>query len=635
MALFGAVKKPSTLPGRVALTSVAAATCLLAAEGTAKAVDLPKVGGKPLKLDVTETSIVAQRFDAREDLLPRDHGWGQWLNKLNLQLVWDKVTVGTRLDSGVYWLRPVDREFCPTCQFKPGDEQGAETDGAGRFQNSLYVAKLWATYKTKGVEVTAGDAYAQFGRGLALSLRKVDELGIDTTVRGAKIVLHSDPFAATLLAGFANPNRLDEATGMALFPTRAVASDKRGALPVYGSDRILGAQIKAGLGLPVTLSTHIVRFSRCAPFAYAQNGTIDPSFASSPFGSCEESDRTAWLATLPNTGSPLMRARNVDIAGQTFEVPNLWGHGSLYVEAAMQRRHVDEEPKGTDPEGNALYGSFVTNFGPITNNLEIKSYRNYWAVPASVDTSKSPAFSNVQYSQLPTTEILIQDSMFGNMNACVNGGRNRTDVRLAEGLLVFGAFGYYHSKSEAIGGGCDRYGRSQSAFTTDKTETIVWDALSGIEWRFNKDRSQVLLSAGARNDRRDNGDPFYNERSINYSVSVYLSGPFSFELNGRHRLRYQSEENIREGAERGWAQGFHNTAFKIAPKWVFSQGVEYTSLLGFPLLYFNGSMLYRFSSESNLRILVGQQQGGLRCISGVCRIFPAFEGARAELTLRF
>ena len=84
-----------------------------------------------------------------------------------------------------------------------------------------------------------------------------------------------------------------------------------------------------------------------------------------------------------------------------------------------------------------------------------------------------------------------------------------------------------------------------------------------------------------------------------------------------------------------WFQGEHYTALKIAPKWVLSQGIEYTTQLGFPTYYFNGAILYRFTSDSNLRIFAGQQRGGLKCVSGICKVFPPFEGARVELTLRF
>ena len=42
-----------------------------------------------------------------------------------------------------------------------------------------------ARLTAEGVEVTVGDAYVQLGRGLVLSMRKVDELGVDDVeVRG-------------------------------------------------------------------------------------------------------------------------------------------------------------------------------------------------------------------------------------------------------------------------------------------------------------------------------------------------------------------------------------------------------------------------------------------------------------------
>lgn len=95
----------------------------------------------------------------------------------------------------------------------------------------------------------------------------------------------------------------------------------------------------------------------------------------------------------------------------------------------------------------------------------------------------------------------------------------------------------------------------------------------------------------------------------------------------------QDSRNAPEGSP--WVQGEHQNALKIAPKWIISQAVEYTSFLGLPSFYVNGGFLYRFTSESNIRVYAGQNRGGLRCVSGICRIFPAFSGARIELTLRF
>jgi hypothetical protein len=113
----------------------------------------------------------------------------------------------------------------------------------------------------------------------------------------------------------------------------------------------------------------------------------------------------------------------------------------------------------------------------------------------------------------------------------------------------------------------------------------------------------------------------------------------SVEIQGRHRLRKQESTNLEAVggtyAEQWWHEGENYVALKVAPKWVFTQGFEYTTLTGQPTYYLNGAVIYKFTSGSNVRLFVGQQRGAFRCTSGVCRYFPPFEGARAELTLRF
>ncbi|MBI4512203.1 MAG: TlpA family protein disulfide reductase [Deltaproteobacteria bacterium] len=50
-----------------------------------------------------------------------------------------------------------------------------------------------------------GDSYAAFGHGLTLSVRKVDPLGVDTTIRGARLDVATDHFASTMIGGAFNP----------------------------------------------------------------------------------------------------------------------------------------------------------------------------------------------------------------------------------------------------------------------------------------------------------------------------------------------------------------------------------------------------------------------------------------------
>ncbi len=595
----------------LALAVASGAAALLSRERAAGA-DGPSVA-------ITETTIGAQHFAARGNESADDSGWGEWVNRFDALIQGGRWTAGLRLDSAVYWSRPAD--FTPDF---------------ARFHDDVYAAKVWLTYATRGIEITVGDSYVQFGRGLTLSMRKIDELGIDTTVRGLKVQMQRDPFAVTVVAGFANPSRIDDSSGRSLFPTAENPS-----VPIFGSDRLVGAEIQAGRGLPVTLASRAVRYSRCAPYSNDASGNAITSFTSDPggvaFGSCAPDDTAAWLSGLP-LAPVSINANDVTMIGQSIEVPSLGGHGKLYLEGATQFRHADANPNA-DSAGNALYAALSLDGGPVTTTLEIKSNRNFYPVAAAGDLNRAPEFNVVTYSFVPPAETpTILDTEFGYFNACVNGGRLRADWRANDSMLVFGQGIFADTKSEQ-NAQCDSRGHLIASGVPDaELENVVWDGLTGFEWSFDGDLSHVFASGGVRQDDKVSGDSFYRERHVEYSIAKYLGGPYSIELQGFHRLRWelgQNGETANPGIFRWWHEGENYVAFKVAPAWVFTQGFEYTTELGYPSYYFNGAVLYKFASGSNLRLFAGQQRAAFRCASGVCRFFPAFEGARAELTLRF
>ncbi len=615
----------------------AALACALWA-ARAGAVDLGTVGGDQVQLDVTETSVVAQHFDAREGEAAQDSGWGDWINRMNAAARWGRWTAGLRLDSAVYWRRPLD---APVFSALSRSEQATiRLDGESRYQNAVYPAKLWLTYAAPGIEVTAGDAYVQFGRGMTLSMRKIDELGIDTTLRGAKVQIQKDPFALTLVAGFGNPSRIDDATGRSLFVTTGTPT-----APLFGSDRIVGAEIQAGRGLPVTLATHVVRYSRCAPYHYDAAGNVVTDVSGDPggvaFGSCDPTDTSTWLASLPGAPPPL-RAKDITMAGQSLEIPSLGGHGKLYVEVAVQQRAYDlaaPDPDRFGPAGNALYAALSLDAGPLTSTLEVKSNRNYYPVAAGVDLNRAIEFNVVSYSFSPPAETpTILDTELGYFNACVDGGRLRADVTVSDDLLAYGQGIFAYTKSEQASGGCDAQGHTITPPNVPAAtlQDTVWDGLAGVEWYFDDKFSHAFASLGVRDDTLEAGLSYYQERHLEYSLVKYLGGAYSVEAQGFHRLRKEQSQNIDgTNTEQWWHEGENYLALKIAPSWVFTQGFEYTTRIGEPTYYFNGSALYKFTSGSNVRVFVGEQRGAFRCAAGVCRRFPPFEGARVELTLRF
>jgi len=577
---------------------------------------------------VTETSVVVQHFDKRDNELPQDSGWGAWLNRLNAALRWDKWTAGLRLDSAVYWRRPVDSPSAATLT-------QVESDNETRYENAIYPAKLWVTYSLPDIEVTAGDAYVQFGRGLTLSMRKIDELGIDTTLRGAKVQVQKDPFAVTMVAGFGNPSRIDEPTGRSLFPTHDLVLGDR-EMAVFGSDRIVGIEVQAGRGLPVTLSTHAVQFTRCAPYQYDAGGNIVTNLWQTPsavtFGTCNASDTARWLQQLGNTPPPLGDGQ-ITMVGQSLEVPQLWRHGKLYIEAAGQDRKNVIASQNRNGVGNAIYAAMSLDLRPLAATLEIKSNRNFYAVPASIDPARAGEFSVVTYSFLPPVETfnMVDTEGTGNFNACADGGRLRADVNVTPDIMLYAQGIYAYTKSEQTSGGCDQFGHTLASVSANQVQDHVWDGIGGLEWYFDSSQSHVYVWGGARDDTLQSGDVSYREQHIEYSIAKYIGGPWAVEIQGRHRHRREAYRN----ADAWWSEGENYVALKMAPNWVFTQGFEYTTLMGQPPYYFNGGVFYKFTSSSNVRLSVGQQRGAFRCASGVCRYFPPFEGARCELTWRF
>ncbi len=623
----------------------------------AHALDLPKIDKKTVKLDVTEASFFVQRFDPRtlNHELQGDGYFGYWVNRLNLALSWWRLTLGTRLDSSLWWREPSWVMPDETLAQHKEQQRQAATDSY-RFPQTIYPAKLWATYNGPGVELTVGDAYVQFARGFVTSMRKLDDLGIDTTLRGGKIAVSKGPFAITGVAGVTNPARVDEASGGTLFLQRDVSSrldgfrmaDSTAPNPVFGSDAMFAGEIQGGRGTPIVLSTSAARYTRCAPYAYDASGKIVDNGLRSEFGGvCDPDSLRAWMQSIQDS-TATRNATEVDVVAQSVEVPKLGKLGSLFLVGAIQRRHYDFNPNqnGAGAEGNAIYGSYSGTYGPVTNTFEFKSYRNFRPILAGVNGARAGAFAFVSYATPPTTEVLTQDNLGTNdFNACVTGGRLRTDIRMTKHLLTYVQGIYEVTKSEQAGTTCDKNGdvTGGAALKPDFYTNYVWDGTAGIQYDWAEGKSYVYALANARNDVHGTGQRYLQQSDMEYTVSLYLGkdaaklfrGGASLELTGRNRHRYWEDENKTDGAPQPWFEGENYVALKVAPKWVFTTGMEYTTRTDLPNTYFNGSVIYKFNASSNVKVFAGQQRGGLKCISGVCRIFPAFEGARLELTVRF
>ena len=95
-----------------------------------------------------------------------------------------------------------------------------------KYQPKLLPERLSIKYKLGNWAFTAGDYYTQIGRGIALSLRKADEVATDITLRGGQIEYSSKMQMLKVFGGWVNTSNLDPVTMQYV----ANADDKIGGL---------------------------------------------------------------------------------------------------------------------------------------------------------------------------------------------------------------------------------------------------------------------------------------------------------------------------------------------------------------------------------------------------------------------
>jgi hypothetical protein len=625
------------------LAGASALLGVLGAPSRAHALEPTDVLGVPVAFDITESSTVSYNFDNRDtraNQVPTraNDDWGLWYNRVNLLANGGAWQVGVRVDYAWFFHYPNPTQVgLDLVNSRPASAGGASTPDyfrqkvneagvelSNRYIDWLYPAKYYATYSTPAVEVQLGDGYAQFGRGLVLSLRKLDELASDTTLRGARITgrVKSGDFGlrATALAGTLNPLRIDPASGRYLGVDSSVTPGLIGVL-------------EAGMPRAVP-SDFVTNTDNCATFAtcsYAPDqifgGQVEVNHGAAKF---------ALQGSLLERSTPLsddvVRSSNRIATGSaSFELADLAGHGAAYLEVALQDLRPADPTTTKLAPGQAAYLSVSVQGGPVNLLFEGKHYRRFFPLLANVSPLRAREFSTLAASAPPTTEVLFLDTEFENFNTCVTGGRMRSDVALSPVASAYAWVGYYESFDESVANdGCT---------VSRETRNRVWDMASGFELHTRDHRAKADASVGSRIDDSDrpiptdNGETsvFYREIYHRHQASAALGGPWSVELQGWHRRRHQTVG----GPGSPWSEGDELIGFDYAPRWSTALGFSYDTNPEVPKTYLNGQIGYRPTSDSSVSLFVGQRRGALRCVGGVCRVFPPFEGASLDVTLRF
>lgn len=568
--------------------------------------------GRPL-VQVTNATSALYNVDNR-DKDPLNDDWGVLLNRLNAQATSGPLTLSARLDGAWFFTSP--------------EPQGENAFNAGlelsnRYINWIYPSKYTLLYTGRDFEIALGDSTAQLGRGLVLSLRKLDELASDTTLRGlratGRVRLGAARVKLTALAGSINPLRIDEASGRMLGVDSSVTP---------GFLKLTEA------GMPRALSTDFVpEVEPCARFrtcSYAPDrllaGGIEVALPSPLVLGTQAS---LLLRQEAIDGELARRADRMLTASQSVELPRLFENGSLYVEVALQKMTHDDRGDPNIALGHAVYAAASWTAEHFSLLAEGRHYRRFFPLRANVSLARAREFSLLQYSAPPTNEEFWNDTQFGNFNTCVSGGRIRGDAHVAREHTVYAWVGRATTWAERGNERCE---------TSEKNANHVWESGVGLDLRRSKLGARADIKLGSRSDdagqelsSANGSHVFYRELYLRYDVSVPIKGPVALELQGFHRRRREPDT----GRSNRWLEGQHSTGIDWGAKLSFAVGTEYDTRPENSSSYFNVMATYRPSDAVSLGLFAGQRRGTLRCVGGVCRVYPPFEGARLDVTIRY
>jgi hypothetical protein len=490
------------------------------------------------------------------------------------------------------------------------------------FHSDYRIERLQLRVGNKYFDVTAGDFNVNFGRGVALSIRKIADIGVDATIKGGRVDIRTKNIELTGIGGVANRSQSDFATRQLFrdpgYPhalcdkTPELTQNKYGN-PWYTmcSDIITGGRLDAKLPGKIKFGSHYV-------FMW--------------FGELL-ADQHEGLHLIGGDISRKQIAKHWDLfAGVTgllrnpHHSPTFGGHYPGYVQ-----------------NGLAAYLANSITFGNNFLLLEGKYYDNYVV-------SKSASAAIVQYAEAPTLERSDQIIPAASNTA---GGRILFEHTFPESRLTLVAnyLGYAFALTN-----------DENMFDPNVGE-MAHHGYAGVRWRDTAKGIELQAYAGYRwegfqRPPEPGIDPYTRKLP---AADIYINKVVGTTRGMSHSLSIKADWRYEEVQKGGAApKHFHRgnviLGYALSPimqlAFIGGYSSEFPPIPGEPQLHdqpcgtdascnrkphlWPGAELrINFIESSFIRLFAGRQVGGLLCVNGSCRNLPDFEGVRLDLVLSF
>jgi peroxiredoxin len=451
------------------------------------------------------------------------------------------------------------------------------------WQDDHRIERMWLDYKSRRLELRVGDFYHSIGRGLVFSVRKIDELGVDTAVRGGRARGRIGPVTIQAFGGRSNISNTD-------LTEQGFVEDPE--------DPLAGGEITVNLPFDITLGARALWVDYNA---YGSSGT-------------EEGDWTA---------------------GGSLELRNLFDNMNVYLEGAFIKNlntlTVLGKEINKDATGHALYGSVsLSPFEGMAILLEAKDYRRFL-----MTNPHTPVI--VVYHEPPTMERF--DQVVPN-NENTTGARLLLEYYVKDWSTLFFANAVYYGYALS-----SDFDNDESVSTFDgKKGRSVMHGYGGVEKRWASGFF-VNMSGGWRVEgvnKPAKGKPNYSRRlwHVETDIQVPLAGSHAVGVRTQHR----TEDKI-AFKDKHFHRGNVALTYSIAPAfslgllWSYQTEDDEYDAEGKPYRsHFKNlaaEIVYRFSGWGQFSIYGGRNTGDIICVSGVCRLLPPFYGVRSEFVARF
>lgn len=445
--------------------------------------------------------------------------------------------------------------------FFDGYPEGTSVGGR-QYKSEARLERLSVSKRVSDATLTLGDFHKQLGRGIALSLRRVDELGVDKALRGGQVEWEGDRLSWSAFAGRTNISNLDGVTQVFL-------DDPLDNIAGASATLHLGAIDVTGYGL--VLQPHVPQ---------------NPSWGN---------DRTA-------------------LAGGFVELPAAdWL--SIYAEGAFSEYGVGYKLH----EGKAAYSTADVNLGFVGLLLE-GIYLDQFKVLGSM----SELGTRTVYNMPPTLERIDQE-VFDYEN--VKGGRAKVSKSFMDGDLVVYVNGLFRQSGRK---------EEMGDVSVDNRSNAI-HGYGGFELAYGGGRSRWFASGGYRDEKKRNEGEWETVKTLTHAETDWvqsLGSGWAVHLVVNHESRTQ--ETI-EGTD-DFLRGTTMLGIERGGKWSLTGELGYDTQMedqeGVQTLFLAGIVTYEPADWLSLRTVIGSERGGIKCIGGVCRDYPAFQGARLEAAVQ-